>query len=94
MSRSDPHLAAMLAIFARLAAGEAITSSEQVRFRGTRAWCSLVWPIGAARLLVTHACRAFRWIAVAVARPWPGWERSWLGLGAGHVRPGAEERSR
>src|SRR5436190_7455035 len=43
MSRSDPHLAAMLPIFARLAAGEAITSSEQLGFRRTRAWCSLVW---------------------------------------------------
>lgn len=29
LRRSDPHLAAMLAIFAMLAAGEAITSTEQ-----------------------------------------------------------------
>jgi len=29
LRRSDPHLAAMLAIFARLAAGEAIGSIEQ-----------------------------------------------------------------
>lgn len=42
MSRSDPHLAAMLAIFARLTAGEAIASIEQARFRHTRPWGNLV----------------------------------------------------
>jgi hypothetical protein len=84
----------MLAIFARLAVGEAITSSEQVGSRRTREWCSLVWLIEAAWLRVTHACRAFRGIAAAAARRWAGWERSWLGLGTGHVRSDAEERSR
>lgn len=94
ISGSDPHLAAMLAIFARLAAGEAITGCEQLGFRRTRAWCNLVRLIEAAWLLVTHAGRPFRWIAAAVARPWPGWERSWLGLGTGHVHSDAEEKSR
>jgi hypothetical protein len=70
MSRSDPHLAAMLAIFTRLAAGEAIGSIEQAGSGGARA-------------------RPFRWTANAVTRPWSGWERSWLGLGADHVRPHA-----
>lgn len=35
MSRSDPHLAAMLAIFARLTVDEPIASIEQARFRLT-----------------------------------------------------------
>lgn len=35
LCRSDPHMAGMLAIFARLTAGEAITSAEQTQ-RGTR----------------------------------------------------------
>ena len=41
MSRSDPHLTAMLMIFARLTAGEAIASIEQTGFRHTRAWRNL-----------------------------------------------------
>ena len=43
LSRSDPHLAAMLAIFARLTAGEAITSKEQSTSPGARAWRGLAW---------------------------------------------------
>jgi hypothetical protein len=92
MRRSDPHLAAMLAIFARLTAGEAIASSEQAGFRRMRAWRHLVRLRAAAWLLITYACRAFRWIGHAVTRPWSGRERSWLGLGAGHERSHAGER--
>ena len=43
LRRSDPHLAAMLAIFARLTAGEAITSEEQSTSPGARAWRGLAW---------------------------------------------------
>lgn len=99
MRRSDPHLVAMLAIFARLTAGEAIASSEQAGFRHMRAWANLVRLRAAAWLLITYACRAFRWacravrwIGQAVIRPWSGRERSWLGLGAGHERSHAGER--
>lgn len=43
LRRSDPHLAAMLAIFARLNAGETITSREQVGSLGARVIRSLGW---------------------------------------------------
>jgi hypothetical protein len=65
MSRSDPHLAAMLAIFARLNA---------------------LW------LLLAYVRRAIRWTAKAVARPFSGGERSWLGLGPGHISSHVDER--
>ncbi len=56
LRRSDPHLAAMLAIFARLAAGEAITSIEQRIV--VRRWirCGLA---GLGRVL---AAAAARWV--------------------------------
>ncbi|MGH3419114.1 MAG: hypothetical protein ACRDOD_05885 [Streptosporangiaceae bacterium] len=40
---SDPHLAAMLTIFARLTAGEAIASREQARPAGDRIRRGLLW---------------------------------------------------
>ena len=43
LCRSDPHLAAMLAIFARLTASEAITSQEQATTPGARARRGLIW---------------------------------------------------
>jgi hypothetical protein len=92
ISRSDPHLAAMLAIFARLAADEAIASIEQARFRHSRPWGNLVRMGQALWLLITYARRATRWSAKAVARPWSGGERSWLGLGNSQVRSHADER--
>lgn len=92
MSQSDPHLAAMLAIFARLTAGEAIASIEQARFRDRRAWGNLVRMRAAAWLLITVVGRGLRWTARAVARPWTGRQRSWLGLGADHDRPSQAER--
>ena len=92
MSRSDPHLAAMLTIFARLSTGEPIASIEQAGFRRTCAWYNLSRMKAAALLLIAYACRAFRWIGKAVTHPRPGWERSWLGYGTGHVRSHADEK--
>jgi hypothetical protein len=92
MSRSDPHLAAMLAIFARLNAGEAIASIEQARFRHTRPWGNLVRMGAALWLLISCVRRAIGWTAKAVARPWSGKERSWLGLGDGQVGSHADKR--
>lgn len=92
MSRSDPHLAAMLAIFARLTAGEAIASIEQAGFRRTCAWYSLSRVKDAALLLLAYASQPFRWTGRAIARPQAGWERSWLGFGAGPVRSHADEK--
>lgn len=80
--RSDPHLAAMLAIFARLTAGEAIASVEQYGFRSARAWRNLARMREAAWLLLSYARRACRWIAAAVARSWTARERSRSGPGA------------
>lgn len=92
IARSDPHLAAMLGIFARLAAGEPIASIEQAGFRRTCAWYNLSRMKAAALLLIAYACRAFRWIGKAVIHPRPGWEGSWLGYGTGHVRSQADEK--
>jgi hypothetical protein len=92
ISRSDPHLAAMLAVFTRLTAGEAIASIEQARFRHTRPWANLVRMGQAVWLLLTYARRAIRWTVKTVARPWSGRERSWLGLGNDQVRSHADER--
>ena len=92
MRRSDPHLAAMLAIFARLTAGEVIASIEQAGFRHTGAWYNLGRMKAAALLLVTFTGRALRLIGKAITHPRPGWEGSWLGYGAGHVRSRADEK--
>ena len=92
MARSDPHLAAMLGIFARLAAGEPIASIEQAGFRRTCAWHDLGRMKAAALLLVTCLCRAFRWIGKAITQPRPGWECSWLGYGTGLIRSHADEK--
>jgi hypothetical protein len=92
MSRSDPHLAAMLGIFARLAADEPIASIEQAGFRHTGAWYNLCRMKAAALLLVTFTVRAFRWTGKAITHPRSGWEGSWLGYGAGHVRSPADEK--
>jgi hypothetical protein len=55
LCKSDPHLAAMLAIFARLNAGETVASKEQAASPGVRAWRGL------ARL-----CRAITRAAAAL----------------------------
>jgi hypothetical protein len=92
MSRSDPRLAAMLAIFARLTAGEPIASIEQAGFRRTCAWYNLSRMKAAVLLLIGLTSRACRWIGKAVTRPRPGWERYWLGYGTGHARSHADEK--
>ena len=92
MARSDPHLAVMLATFARLAADEPIASIEQAGFRRTCARYNLSRMKAAALLLIAYTGRAFRWIGKAVNHPRPGWERSWLGYGTGHVRSRADEK--
>ena len=71
LCRSDPHLAAMLAIFARLTAGEAITSKEQSTSPGTRV-AGLAWLEGAAvhAAVALFACagRALRRVAGGARR--------------------------
>jgi hypothetical protein len=64
LRRSDPHLAAMLAIFARLYAAETIMSQEQAARPGARAWRRLAglvkMMIRAVAGLIACAVRAFR----------------------------------
>lgn len=66
LRRSDPHLAAMLAIFTRLTAGEKIRDAEQLRFP---AWRLLTWLLGSAVVLgcwaARHAARAGGWLMAA-----------------------------
>ena len=82
LRRSDPHLAAMLAIFARLTAGEAITSEEQSTSPGARAWRGLAWlgwaTVHVAVALIARAGRILRRVAADARpaqgrnrRPWP-----------------------
>ncbi len=92
MARSDPHLAAMLTIFARLSAGEPIASIEQAGFRHTCAWYNLCRMKAAALLLVTYIGRFFRCVGKAIAHPRPGWEGTWLGYGPGHIRSHVNEK--
>jgi hypothetical protein len=78
LRRTEPHLVAMLAIFARLNAGEAMLSAERVRRPG--AWVRLVPALlmGAITALamaanwvsgrVVRLCVALRRRAIAVAR--------------------------
>ena len=71
LRRSDPHMAAMLAIFARLAAGEAITSREQAGPPDTgvrRVLACLGTAIaGLAAGLASAAHWVFRRVAIACA---------------------------
>jgi hypothetical protein len=64
LRRSDPHLTAMLAIFARLTAGEAITGEEQSTSPGARAWRGLTWlgraSVHLAAALIARAGRILR----------------------------------
>jgi hypothetical protein len=71
LRRSDPHVAAMLAIFARLYAGETIASREQAGQPRTRVRCAIAWlagaMAGAAAGLAAGARWAFRRVASACA---------------------------
>lgn len=71
LRRSDPHMAAMLAIFARLYACEAIVSSEQTGLRRMRVWRDLARLRGGAAGIAWYlaACvrRIYRQVASACA---------------------------
>lgn len=66
LCRSDPHLAAMLAIFARLTAGEAITSREQAH-RDTRLQRGLAWLADAIAGIAVCLADCTRWAFRRVA---------------------------
>jgi hypothetical protein len=83
LCRSDPHLAAMLAIFARLTAGEAITSQEQSTSPGARARRGLAW-IGRAAV---HLAAALIACAGRILR------RAARGCAAAQRRAGAAARA-
>ena len=55
LRQSDPDLASMLSIFARLTAAERMPAQEQLRSRLIWAWHVLLWPVGAAAFLVVFA---------------------------------------
>jgi hypothetical protein len=66
LRRSDPHMAAMLAIFARLYVGEVILSAEQTGRHPVRralAWLTSTAAAGARWVFrrVASACAAVRW---------------------------------
>ena len=52
LCESDPHLASMLSIFARITAAERLPAWEQLRPGLTRAWSLLLWPVAALAFLV------------------------------------------
>jgi hypothetical protein len=54
LRRSDPHLAAMLAMFARLYAGEAMVSTEQTAVLAVRIWRRLACIATAAFLATAY----------------------------------------
>jgi hypothetical protein len=72
LRRSDPHLAAMLAIFARLTVGEAITSAEQ-RSAARRV-------LAAVAACAHRAMRGIGRASAAVRRPFRGRVRRPVGL--------------
>jgi hypothetical protein len=57
LCRSDPDLASMLSIFARLAAAERMPAREQLRPRLTWARRVLLWPAAAAAGPGPHAVK-------------------------------------
>ena len=52
LCRSDPELASMLSIFARITAPEGLPVWEQLRPKATWGWNILLWPVAAAVFLV------------------------------------------
>ena len=67
LRRSDPHLAAMLAIFARLCAAETIASCEQVRPPDTRARRCLAWLRSVVAGIVASLVACARWLMHRIA---------------------------
>jgi hypothetical protein len=55
LRRSDPDLAAMFAVFARLNADTAMPAREQVRVPSVFGWHMLLWPVAALAFLVVFA---------------------------------------
>jgi hypothetical protein len=51
LRESDPHLASMLSIFARITAAERLPAWEQLGARLTRALSALLWPVAAVVFL-------------------------------------------
>jgi hypothetical protein len=52
LSESDPDLAAMLSIFARITAADGLPAWEQLRPGLTWIWGVLLWPVAAAAFIV------------------------------------------
>jgi hypothetical protein len=52
LCRSDPDLASMLTIFARMTAAEGMPDREQVRPQPIWAWRALLWSVAAVTFLV------------------------------------------
>ena len=55
LGRSDPDLASMLTIFARLTAAEGMPAQERLRPQRPRDWRILLWPVAAVAFLVVFA---------------------------------------
>jgi hypothetical protein len=55
LCRSDPDLASMLSIFARVTADESMPAREQLRPQPTWPWRVLLWPVTGAAFLVVFA---------------------------------------
>ena len=55
LCQSDPDLASMLSIFARITAPERLPAWEQLRPKLTWAFNVLLWPVAAAAFLVVFA---------------------------------------
>jgi hypothetical protein len=55
LCRSDPDLASMLSIFARLTAAEGMPAREQLPPQPPWAWRVLLWPVVAVAFLVVFA---------------------------------------
>jgi hypothetical protein len=52
LCQSDPHLASLLSVFARLNAAEAMPARERLRPQPGWAWRVLLWPVAAVAFLV------------------------------------------
>lgn len=72
LCRSDPELASMLSIFARITAPEGLPAWEQLRPKATWGWNILLWPVAAAVFLVVFVAgggsRAATACSVAASR--------------------------
>lgn len=91
LCRSDPHMAAVLGIFARLNAGEAITSGQQA-YPDTRVRRRLAWPgtVIAGMVACLAACASWVFRHVAAARAAVRWRFS----GGARTAPGASSAAR